>query len=196
MIDQKPKHILEQGIDITIHRQPQNYHTKAIISKIGKTLSDYSLSSKRMLNVLLESDLKTGELVTTGEESYLIHVVRKEIIEGIPVSIIAHGYICNALINSSRKTILYDDYGNPIEEQETEIFDNVPCRAEQVNGKMREMDTGLLDTTVMKVYCPNNDLLEKGNKAEIAGRYYRVDDIDRMQIPGAMVLQLGVWTAG
>lgn len=196
MIDQKPKHIIDHGVDVTIHRQPENYQGKAIISKIGKTLSDSSLNSKRMLNVLLESDLKTGELVTALEENYLIHVSRKEAIEGVPVSIIAHGYICNAVINSSRKTTTYDDYGNPIDEKEIKILDDVLCRADQINGKMREMDTGLLDTTVMRVYCQNNDSIEKGDKAEIAGRYYRIDDIDRMQIPGAMALQLGVWTAG
>ena len=61
---------------------------------------------------------------------------------------------------------------------------------------MRELDIGLLDSTILKVFCQNYSTLNKGDKAIVADREYRIDDIDRIQIPGAMILQLGIWSAG
>jgi len=196
MIDSKSKHIQDDGLPIVITRTPANYEGKAIISKIGKTLADYSVQNKRMLNCLLESNLATGELVTCEGEQFITVVSRKEIIQGQEVAIIAYGLICNATLTVSRTTTTYDDDGNPTGESPSTIINALSCRADQINGKMRELDTGLLDTTVMKLTCPNDDGLLLNDKAEVVGRDYRVDDIDRFSVPGAMVVQLSIWTAG
>jgi hypothetical protein len=196
MIDSKSSHIQEEGLSITISRTPTDYTGKAIIGKIGKTLSDYSVQNKRMINCLLESNLTTGELVTCGDERFIIVVSRKEVIQGQEAAIIAYGLICNATLTVSRTTTTYDDDGNPTGETPLTIIDALACRADQINGKMRELDTGLLNTTVMKLTCPNDDGLLLNDKATVAGRDYRVDDIDRFGIPGAMVVQLSIWTAG
>lgn len=196
MIDSKSKHIEDDGLTITISRTPTDYTGKAIIGKIGKTLSDYSVQNKRMINCLLESNLTTGELVTCGDEQFITVVSRKEIIQGQEVAIIAYGLICNATLTVSRTTTTYDDDGNPTGESPSTIINALACRADQINGKMRELDTGLLDTTVMKLTCPNDDGLLLNDKAEVVGREYRVDDIDRFSVPGAMVVQLSIWTAG
>lgn len=196
MIDSKSNHIQEEGLTITISRTPTDYTGKAIIGKIGKTLSDYSVQNKRMINCLLESNLTTGELVTCGDERFITVVSRKEIIQGQEVAIIAYGLNCNATLTATRTEAAYDDDGNPVGDTTTTVIDALPCRADQVNGRMREMDTGLLDTTVMKVTCPNDDGLLQGDKTVISGREYRVDDIDRFSISGAMAVQLSIWTAG
>ncbi len=196
MIDQKSKHIQDDGLTITIARTPISYTGKAIISKIGKTMSDYSVQNKRMINCLLDSNLTTGELVTCGDEQFITVVSRKEIIQGQEVAIIAYGLICNTTLTVTRTEIAYDENGNPTGEETTTVIDALACRADQVNGKMREIDTGLLDTTVMKVSSPDDSVLLLGDKAVIAGRDYRVDDIDRFSIPGAMMIQLSIWTAG
>lgn len=196
MIDSKSSHIQEDGLTITISRTPTDYTGKAIIGKIGKTLSDYSVQNKRMINCLLESNLTTGELVTCGDEQFMTVVSRKEIIQGQEVAIIAYGLICNATLTVNRTTTTYDDDGNPTGESPSTIINALSCRADQINGKMRELDTGLLDTTVMKLTCPNDDGLLLNDKAEVVGRDYRVDDIDRFSVPGAMVVQLSIWTAG
>ena len=196
MIDSKSSHIQEDGLSIVISRTPTNYEGKAIISKIGKTLSDYSVQNKRMLNCLLESNLTTGELVTCGDEQFITVVSRKEIIQGQEVAIIAYGLICNTTLTVTRTETAYDGEGNPTGEIPSTVINALACRADQVNGKMREIDTGLLDTTVMKLTSPDDSGLLLSDKAVVAGRDYRVDDIDRFSIPGAMVVQLSIWTAG
>ncbi len=196
MIDSKSKHIADEGLSITISRTPTNYTGKAIISKIGKTLADYSVQNKRMINCLLESNLTTGELITCGDEQFITVVSRKEIIQGQEVAIIAYGLICNTTLTVTRTVTAYDGDGNPTGETPSTAINALACRADQINGKMRELDTGLLDTTVMRVTCPNDDSLQQNDKATVAGRNYRVDDIDRFSIPGAMVIQLSVWTTG
>lgn len=209
MIDQKSKHIQDDGLPISIPRTPihaltvggtvpdiASYTGKAIISKIGKTMADYSVQNKRMINCLLESYLTTGELVTCGDEQFITVVSRKEIIQGQEVAIIAYGLICNTTLTVTRTEIAYDENGSPTGEETTAVIDALACRADQVNGKMREIDTGLLDTTVMKLTSPDDSGLLLSDKAVVAGRDYRVDDIDRFSIPGAMMIQLSIWTAG
>ena len=72
---------------------------------------------------------------------------------------------------------------------------------------MRQEDHGLLETTLVKVYVPNNNVVNVSDKC-LLGEYslvtqppvflpygtYRVDHIDRFGIKGLMILQLGTWT--
>lgn len=192
----KPAHIRDDGISITILRTPDNYIGPAIIGKIGKTYSDYSVGNKRMINCLLESALITGEIVRYEDESLLTVVSKLERIEGTPVSIIAHGVICNALLTVTRKEPQYDEYGNVIGETPTTIIAPLPCRADVVSARMRQEDPGLLATTLLVVYASYNASLKQLDKANIAGNDYQVDHIDTLKIPGVMVVQLGTWTGG
>lgn len=209
MIDQKSKHIREEGIPMKIERFRNSYFGPAIISKVGKTLSDHSLQNKRMLNCLLESNLRTGELVSCGGTRYITTVSRKEIIQGVEVSIIAHGIACNALYTVVNSTVAYGNDYLPSGETITTVIKPTSCRAEIVTARMRQDDPGLLPTTLVRLYAPYNSKLKMLDKVTL-GRWsmvtqplaflpfahYQVDHIDRVQIPNAMVAQLGMWTAG
>lgn len=194
MIDQKYNHIVNDGVSITIPRSPTNYTGKAVISKVKGSYSDSSLQGKRDINLLLESALTTGEVVTYDAigESYLCTVSRPETINGVDVSIIARGHICNTTLTVTRTETTYDENGNPSGETTTGLIELAPCRADHVTYRMRQEDPGLLPGTVLKVYAMDVPSLALLDKATIAGAAYRVDDINRLEIPGAMVLQLSV----
>lgn len=194
MIDSKSKHIQDDGVSIAIVRTPTNYTGKAIISKIGKTNADYSVANKRMINCLLESNLATGEIATAGSESYLTMVSRKEIIQGQEISIIAHGLLCNATLTVTRDVATYDADGNPTGSAPETIINAAPCRADQITARMRQEDPGLLSTTLIKISATVNSAIQLLDKANAAGKDYRVDDINLLELPGCMVLQLSAWT--
>ncbi len=193
MIDSKYNHIVNDGVDITIVRTPTSYTGKATISRFKGSYSDYAAQNRRWMNLLLESNLVTGEIVTAGSESYLTVVSKMENVQGTDISIIAHGMLCNTALMVTRTETDYDENGNPSGETTTTIINAAPCRADQVTYRMRQEDPGLLPQTVLKVYAPNAAGLALLDKATIAGSSYRVDDINCLEIPGAMVLQLSVW---
>lgn len=194
MIDSKYNHIVNDGVSITIPRSPTNYTGKATIARFKGSYSDYAVQNRRLINTLLESNLVTGELVQTSDESFLCVVSKKEVIQGTDVSIIAHGLLCNTTLTATRDEITYDENGNPSGETPTTIVNAAPCRADQVTYRMRQEDPGLLAQTVLKIYAKNVAGLALLDKATVAGSDYRVDDINRLEIAGAMVLQLSVWT--
>lgn len=192
MIEQKSNHITNDGVSITIARTVP-YSGKAIISRFKGSSSDYAVQNRRLMNLLLASALVTGEIVTAGSESYLTVVSKKEVIQGTDVSIIAHGMLCNATLTVSRDVASYDSDGNPTGSTTTTVVNAAVCHAVQINGKMRETDAGLLASTVMKTYSALASGIINGDKATVAGKYYRVDDINLMEFPGCMVLQLSAW---
>lgn len=194
MIDSKYNHIVNDGVDITILRTPTNYTGKATVARFKGSYTDYAVQNRRMINALLESKLATGEIVQAADESYLTVVSKKEVVRGQEVSIIAHGLLCNTALTVTQTTTAYDDYGNPSGETTTTIVNAVPCRADQVTFRMRQEDPGLLPGTVLKVYATDVAGLVLLDKATVAGSDYRVDDINRLEISGVMVLQLSVWT--
>jgi len=195
MLDQKYSHIVNDGEDITIYRIPRttNYTGKATIARFKGSYTDYAVQNRRMINTLLESNLTTGELVEVADEFYLCVVSKKEIVQGQEVSIIAHGLSCNATLTVTRTETTYDDDGNPTGETTELLIDLMPCRADHVTYRMRQEDPGLLPGTVLKVYAMNVPSLVLLDKAMVEGTIYRVDDINRLEIPGAMVLQLSVY---
>jgi len=193
MLDEKAAHIASDGVSITITRTPTSYTGKAIISRFKGSYSDYATQNRRLINLLLASNLVIGEIVTAGSESYLTVVAKKEVVQGVDVSIVAHGMLCNATLTVTRDIATYDTDGNPTGSTATSVVTAKPCHAIQVNSKMRETDAGLLATTVMKVYGAVESGLLTGDKATVLGRYYRVDDINLAESVGCMVLQLSAW---
>lgn len=205
MIEQKSKHIEADGVDITIPRATP-YTGKAIISRFKGSFSDYSVQNRRLINLLSESNIATGELVQTAKESYLIIVSKPEVVQGQNISIIAHGILCNVTITVSRDTPVYDDDGNLIDTTQATVLSGL-CRADMVTARMRQEDPGLLPTTLLKVYAPYDSSLQLLDKVQL-GNYsnviqpptfipygeYRLDVINRLEIPGVMVLQLSAWT--
>lgn len=194
MIDSKYNHIVNDGVSITIPRTPTSYTGKATISRFKGSYSDYAAQNRRLINTLLESNLATGELIQSADESFLCVVSKKEVVQGTDISIIAHGLLCNATLTVTRTTTAYDSDGNPSGETAKTIINAAPCRADQVTYRMRQEDPGLLAQTVLKIYATNVSGLALLDKATVAGSIYRVDDINRLEYPGAMVLQLSVWT--
>ena len=194
MIDSKYSHIVNDGVSITIPRTPTSYTGKATVSRFKGSYSDYAVQNRRLINLLLESNLATGELVQTASESFLAVVSKKEIVQGQEVSIIAHGMLCNTTLTVTRSTTTYDTDGNPTGQTTTTVVNAAPCHAIQINGKMRETDAGLLQTTVMKTYSALVAGLVNGDKARVFDRDYRVDDVSFSEYPGVMVLQLSAWT--
>jgi len=193
MTDWKSKHIVNDGVSITIARTPTSYSGKATISQLGGSKSDYTVQNKRSINALLASNLTTGEIVTAGSESYLVVVSKPEVVKGQNVSIIAHGMLCNATLTVTRDVATYDSDGNPTGSSTTTVVNAIPCHAIQINSKMRETDAGLLSATVMKTYSAVASGLVNGDKASVFGRDYRVDDINFAESVGCMVLQLSAW---
>lgn len=214
MIESKYSHIVNDGMDITIARTVP-YTGKATISRF-KSTTDYTSANRRLMNLLLDSNLATGEIVQTADESFLCVVSRKEIVAGQEISIVAHGLICNATLSVVRFVEEYDEYGNPIGSTETIVINAVPCRATVINARMRQEDSGLLDDTLLKVYMPNllaqaqsvemsqiydpadpeNGLLKLLDKVMISRAYYQVNHINSLETPGALVVQLREWTGG
>lgn len=192
MLSEKAAHITNDGVSITIARTTP-YTGKATISRFKGSNSDYTVQNRRLINTLLASNLTTGEIVTAGSESYLTVVAKKEVVQGIDVSIIAHGLLCNTTLTVTREVATYDSDGNPTGSSPTSVVSAKPCHAVQINSKMRETDAGLLATTVMKVYAAVASGLITGDKASVFGRYYRVDDINLAESVGCMVLQLSAW---
>ena len=197
MLSEKAAHITNDGVSITITRTPTSYTGKATISKFKGSNSDYTVQNRRLINLLLASNLATGEIVTAGSESYLTVVSKKEVVQGTDISIIAHGMLCNTTLTVTRDVATDDDYdsdGNPIGSSTTTVINAAVCHAVQITGKMRETDAGLLASTVMKTYSAITSGVVNGDKATVTGKYYRVDDINLMEFPGCMVLQLSAWT--
>ena len=194
MIDSKYSHIVNDGMDITIARTVP-YTGKATISRF-KSTTDYTSANRRLMNLLLESNLATGEIVTTADESFLCVVSRKEVVAGQEISIVAHGLMCNATLSVIQFVETYDDDGNVTGSTPTTVIDAIPCRADKVNSRMRQEDPGLLSTTTMKVYAKHNSALKQLDKATIVEKNYQVDEIDLLEVPGGMVLQLSEWTGG
>jgi len=192
MIDAKSKHITDDGVNITIARTIP-YTGKATISRFKGSNSDYTVQNRRLINTLLASNLVTGEIVAAGSESYLTVVSKKEVVQGTDISIIAHGMLCNATLTVARDVASYDGDGNPTGSTTTTVINAATIHAVQINGKMRETDAGLLASTVMKTYSAVASGVINGDKATVAGKYYRVDDINFMEYPGCMVLQLSAW---
>lgn len=192
MIDQKSNHIINDGIDIVIPRTVP-YIGKAIIAKLGRVYSDYQAANRRMINTLVDSRLTTGEILNAGSDSFITVVSKKEVIGGQEVSIIAHGLLCNATLSVTRDTVTYDADGNANGMTPQVVISAIPCRADLVNARMRQEDPGLLATTVLKVCVTYNASLKLLDKSDVSGNSYRVDSIDRLEIPGAMVLQLSAW---
>lgn len=195
MTNWKSRHIQNDGVAVTIHRDSEDYTGKMIIAPVGRdSISDYSFGNRRMINALVESELAAGEIVNDGETNYLITAVKLEIgMRGIALSIISHSRACNAVIAVTRKVITYDDYGNITGSNFESVMDDTPCRADVVTPKMREVDKLLLDTTVIEAYVQNNSAVQLLDRATIAGTNYRIDNIDILQMPGVMVLQLSKW---
>jgi len=193
MIDAKYNHIVNDGVNITIARTVP-YTGKATISRFKGSYSDYATQNRRLINLLLASNLVVGEIVTAGSESYLTVVSKKEVVQGTDVSIIAHGMLCNTTLTVTRDAATYDSDGNPTGSTTTTVINAIPCHAIQINSKMRETDAGLLSTTVMKTYSTVASGLVNGDKASVFGRDYRVDDINFAEAVGCMVLQLSAWT--
>jgi len=194
MLDEKAAHIANDGVSITITRTPTSYTGKAIISRFKGSYSDYATQNRRLMNLLLASNLVVGEIVTAGSESYLTVVSKKEVVQGTDVSIIAHGMLCNTNLTVTRDTPTYDEYGNQTGSTPSTIISAVACRADVVNAAMRMVDPGLLASTVLKVYAKNDSSLVLLDKATVNSNYYRVDAIDTLEFPGCMVLQLSAWT--
>ena len=194
MTDWKSSHISNDGVSVTIDRTPTDYTGKAIIAKIKGSYSNYSLANRRMINLLNESNAATGEIVKYGNESYLLTVVRPEIVSGASISLIAQALLCNATLTVTSETPTYDDNGNPTGVSASTILDAVPCSATVITARMRQEDPGLLANALLKVYAQNSDAIALLDKATIGGNNYRVDHIDRLEVPGAMVLQLTAWT--
>jgi len=193
MIDAKSSHITNDGVNITIARTVP-YSGKATISKFKGSNSDYAVQNRRLINLLLASNLTTGEIVTAGSESYLTVVAKKEVVQGTEISIIAHGMLCNTTLTVTRDIPTYDTDGNKTGSEPTIVINAIPCHAIQINSKMRETDAGLLSNTVMKTYSAVASGLVNGDKASVFGRDYRVDDINLAESVGCMVLQLSAWT--
>jgi len=193
MLDEKVAHIENDGVDITIARTVP-YTGKATISRFKGSYSDYATQNRRLINLLLASNLVTGEIVTAGSESYLTVVSKKEVVQGVDVSIIAHGMLCNTTLTVTRDVATYDTDGNPTGSTPTSVINAIPCHAIQINSRMRETDAGLLSNTVMKTYSAVANGLVNGDKASVFGRDYRVDDINLAESVGCMVLQLSAWT--
>jgi len=192
MTDWKSNHIANDGITCTIARTTP-YTGKMIIAKMKGSTSDYSVGNRRLINALLASNLATGEIVTAGSETLICVVSKKEVIQGTDISIIGHGLICNTTLTVTRDVLTYDSNGNVTGSTASTIVNSAYCRVDQVTARMRQEDAGLLPGTVMKVYTKDASTLVLLDKASVAGSFYRVDDINRLEIPGAMVLQLGVW---
>lgn len=193
MLDAKAQHIADDGVAITITRTSASYSGQAIISRFKGSYSDYATQNRRLLNLLLASNLVVGEIVTAGSESYLIVVSKKEVVQGQEISIIAHGMLCNTTLTATRGVLTYDTDGNPTGTTTSTVINAVACRADVVTASMRLADPGLLASTVLKVYATNNVSLQVLDKATVNGKYYRVDDINTLEFPGCMVLQLSAW---
>lgn len=209
MIESKSDHIREIGQQIQVNVPVQGesvdmgavypdnadaYIGPAIIGKIKGTNTDFSMESKRLINALLESNIVTGNLVVCGAEKHLIIASRKQLIEGVEASILAHSLVCNATISVTREELEYDEYGNVSGSATVTVLDALPCYAAQVNDRMRQTDAGLLQSTVMKLYGSFVDGLINGDKATVLNRNYRIEDINDSEFPGVMILQLAVWT--
>lgn len=192
MQEQKYNHIVNDGEAITIPRTVP-YVGKAIISRFKGSYSDYAVQNRRQINLLLESNLVVGEIIQTAKQSFLTLVSKAEMVQGEEISTIAHGILCNSTLTVTRDQPQYDEDGNLIGQTSVTVIDAMPCHAIQINGKMRETDAGLLPTTVMKTYSASTDGLVNGDKAQVFGNDYRVDDINFSEYPGVMVLQLSVW---
>ena len=192
MKEQKYNHIANDGEAVTILRTTP-YVGKAIISRFKGSYSDYAVQNRRQINLLLESNLAVGEVIQTASQSFLTLVSKPEVVQGEEISIIAHGILCNSTLTVTRDQPQYDEDGNLIGQTPVAVIEALPCHAIQINGKMRETDAGLLPTTVMKTYLTSADGLINGDKAQVFGNDYRVDDINFAEYPGVMVLQLSAW---
>jgi hypothetical protein len=207
MIDSKSNHIRETGQAITIPRATP-YTGPMVVARIKNSNTDYNLQHKRTVIALLESNLDTGDPPLTGaiDGPMLVLASKKQVIEGQEVAIIANTGICNATLQITRSEQAYDESGNPTGTTETTLVSG-DCHAVAVSARMRQEDHGLLETTLIKAYVPNNNAVNVSDKC-LLGEYslatqppvflpygtYRVDHIDRFEIKGLMILQLGTWT--
>jgi len=196
MYQQKYSHILNHGVNISIPRQGTTYTGKAIIGRIGRSFSDYSVHNKRMIVALLESGLTTGDLVQAGLEMFLCVVSKKQVVYGQEICIVGHGLLCNSAITVTRESPVYDSQGNLLGTSTVTIISNIPCHTQVVTAGMKLKDPGYNPSTVLEVTAQNNSAVALLDKATIAGNVYRIDDIDRFKIPGCMCLQLSVWAGG
>jgi hypothetical protein len=157
--------------------------TKAIISAMGRSLSDQRVQFKRA-GRFIPGEAKCGDLITEGSVSYLVLAAQDQ-----RESTYAHLGICNATVDIKYWYEEQDEYGTPIL---AEWRTRASTQAHQtfISARMREEDPGLLATTVCTFHIPASIACQLLDRIVLGSTKYQVNAIDDISSPGLKVLQV------
>jgi hypothetical protein len=192
----KRKIILKEGTPVILYPPTgAPIESKALIGRASKQfMNSLSLEENRRGYFLPDVNLDNGWIVlnnTTGEY-YIAIAVYPEIYNTEILSIASHMFVCNAVIDISGFSEVWDDYGNKEVTPVVKVSGS-RCYLQHVSAELRQFDPGLHHDAEYIIYTQQCDvnLLDtiklKNNSPEIN---MKIVDINNFSFNGITKLQV------
>lgn len=180
------KFLKAKGQDCTINRAiPVN--TKVSIKRSTRASRDLGAREAYWEGlILLESSIKSGEILIIGTDKYLVQSANYDLASGELVFFAAK---CNAVLQHQRYEEDVDENGNVVHGWKTKNAD-VSCYGEIITYRLRQEDPGLLDGTKYTFQAPKSLGIVMLDRFVYDGNNYQVASIDGIGMSGVVRVQL------
>lgn len=187
------KHLYAHGLNCIIERDPFIV-TKVFMKRATKSTNNLG-NREALWEGIIPADrcLKSGELLTVGNDKYLVQSVNFDLASNEDLFFIAK---CNAILQHKRYTEELDENNNLVKEWKT-INADVASFGAIVTYELRQFDPGLLSSTRYVFQVPKSlgvKELDRIIYGEGPNNKYQVDSIDDVALEGVVRIQLSVDT--
>jgi hypothetical protein len=190
------KHLYAHGLNCIIERDPFIV-TKVFMKRATKSTNNLG-NREALWEGIIPADrcLKSGELLTIGNDKYLVQSVNFDLASREDIFFAAK---CNAILQHKRYTEELDENNNLVKEWKT-INADVASFGAIVTYELRQFDPGLLSSTRYVFQVPKSlDVLELDRMVfndtnDQNDTNYQVDSIDDVALEGVVRIQLSVDT--
>lgn len=180
------KFLKSKGMDCTIQR-PTPFYTKVSIKRSTNSVYNVGVREAFFEGLIpLESDLKSGEVLTINNDKYIAQTVNYDLASKELEFYCAK---CNTIVQHKRYTETIDENFNVVMGWET-INSDIPAYGEVITYRMIQQDPGLLEGTKYTLQVPKSLGVELLDRFVFNGDKYQVVSIDDLGLVGVCRCQL------
>jgi hypothetical protein len=180
------KFLNSRGMDCTIQR-PTPFQTKVSIKRSTNSVYNVGVREAFFEGLIpLESDLKSGEVLTINNDKYIAQTVNYDLASKELEFYCAK---CNVIVQHQRHEETTDENFNVVMAWET-INADIPAYGEVITYRMIQQDPGLLEGTKYTLQVPKSLGVELLDRFVFNGEKYQVTSIDSLGLVGVIRCQL------
>jgi hypothetical protein len=182
------KFLNSRGMDCTIQR-PTPFQTKVSIKRSTNSVYNVGVREAFFEGLIpLESDLKSGEVLTINNDKYIAQTVNYDLASKELEFYCAK---CNVIVQHQRHEETTDENFNVVMDWET-INADIPAYGDVVTYRMIQQDPGLLEGTKYTLQVPKSLGVELLDRFTFNGEKYEVISIDDIGLKGISRIQLKI----